>query len=139
MTSQEHALAIVSTHARDIESTYNHACAAVMDADIPVDELDTDALALAFEESRREVLILRAAIRYTTAPASYDGFGTIELGTPACSKGNTNTRYRKVAVQPEHLRWQEQRYFSGLKACIDEDEYQKLRSAGLVMELPSGV
>lgn len=46
----------------------------------------------------------------TGAPADYDGFGTVSVGTaPAPGGGQT----RKVAVRREALVWQRTRYFSG--------------------------
>jgi len=44
----------------------------------------------------------------TTAPKSYDGFGTIELTTGAV---------RNVLIQEKHFTWQSSRYYSGLKSC----------------------
>jgi len=54
--------------------------------------------------------------RYTTAPEAYDGFGTTALGVVA--KMN-NKQYRKVLIDPKHLKWQEMRYASGMCACCD--------------------
>lgn len=57
-------------------------------------------------------------IAYTDAPEAYDGFGTTTLQV----MGKTSSRcvrhahgaIRKVAIHPEHLRWQTTRYESGM-------------------------
>lgn len=51
-------------------------------------------------------------VRYTTAQPSYDGFGTLEL--EVLHKSPRGLHWRKVAIAPEHLEWQESRYGSGL-------------------------
>jgi hypothetical protein len=62
-------------------------------------------------------------IRYTTAPKSYDGFGTIDCGVIA-RDGEKDVRW--VKIQEEHLAWQESRYASGMHCCLDEQAFQRL-------------
>lgn len=49
----------------------------------------------------------------TTAPDSYDGFGTTELFTSKTAEGKTE---RHLAVMKVHFEWQVTRYASGLYA-----------------------
>lgn len=56
------------------------------------------------------------AVRWTTAPANYDGFGTTVL----TQKMVDGRLLRQVAIDPSYLSWQEGRYHSGLHACSKE-------------------
>lgn len=60
--------------------------------------------------------------RITSAPESYDGFGTetVEQLGRLGSRGRT---YRRVSVIEEHEEWQRARYLSGLYVCLPEDEF----------------
>lgn len=49
--------------------------------------------------------------RYTTAPATYDGFGTRTLRIVGVDKAHRAVR--EVRIDDEHLGWQETRYASG--------------------------
>lgn len=53
--------------------------------------------------------------RYTTAPTAFDGFGTIDRGIIAETDSwfGAPKQIRKVEIQPLHLGWQENRYWSG--------------------------
>jgi hypothetical protein len=59
----------------------------------------------------------------TRAPADYDGFGTLTLGT----EGDE----RLVAIRREHLAWQTSRYASGLHG------FQPLQGSGAATECPA--
>jgi len=61
----------------------------------------------------------------TTAPDTYDGFGTATvfiLGTD-----RRGTSWRLVAICPEHWVWQTQRYRSGLHHTVDPAEEPHLK------------
>jgi hypothetical protein len=49
-------------------------------------------------------------IRYTLAPPNYDGFGTNSIAILGVCQGR---ELRQVEILPEHLEWQENRYWSG--------------------------
>ncbi len=72
-----------------------------------------------------------AVIRYTTAPESYDGFGTRTLAVMGKVYENT---IRRVEIKLQHLDWQECRYASGLHYSNTEDEYQRLVKCGIFSE-----
>ena len=61
---------------------------------------------------------------YTTAPADYDGFGTITDDIAGHDKHGKQVR--RVTVDPAYLNWQVMRYTSGLYMAADETEWQKL-------------
>src|ERR1700744_4961641 len=63
-------------------------------------------------------------IRYTTAPAAYDGFGTREIDADA-GRDHRGQVVRKVAIEAQHLDWQERRYGSGLHGCTDEGDARR--------------
>ncbi len=58
--------------------------------------------------------------RYTTAPSSYDGFGTFRTGLKVLD-GIGRALY-EVKILEEHLDWQERRYGSGLHCSLEEEE-----------------
>jgi len=64
--------------------------------------------------------------RFTTAPESYDGFGTRTLCRVEMPKrgprGVYAVWYREVEIDPEYLDWQRVRYASGLHACLTNAE-----------------
>jgi hypothetical protein len=64
---------------------------------------------------------------YTTAPANYDGFGTVEMEADA-GEDNRGLTIRKVAVQHEHLDWQMARYASGLHGVVTAADADVFRS-----------
>jgi len=66
-------------------------------------------LCIIIDEDQPDVFI----IRQTSAPQSYDGFGTISLVD--CGDPDDKANYiRLVAIRPDHLEWQEGRYGSGM-------------------------
>ena len=68
---------------------------------------------------------------FTTAPVDYDGFGTVTLKSPAgCTERGREVRL--VLTPPEHVNWQRARYQSGMHMAVDDAEWQKLVSYGLV-------
>jgi hypothetical protein len=56
--------------------------------------------------------------RWTTAPAAYDCFGTMELATEGEWHGRV---LRRVLMHPEHATYQSDRYASGLHGTSDRD------------------
>jgi hypothetical protein len=53
----------------------------------------------------------------TTAPAQYDGFGTVTLGhADAVTVWPPMPAHRLVLILPEHYEWQARRYISGMFA-----------------------
>lgn len=62
-------------------------------------------------------------IRYTTAPADYDGGGTKSLGIVGLLHGKP---FRQVQIQSDNLAWQEHRYWSGFHRPWPEDEFPNL-------------
>lgn len=66
----------------------------------------------------------------TTAPESYDGFGTFAVGTEPADRDRTRkATLRVVAIAPEHVSWQTMRYASGNEAAVPygSDEHAYLR------------
>ena len=63
-------------------------------------------------------------ILYTTAPADYDGFSTIEL-SPGAGHDNRGKVLRKVSMEPRDKQWQTGRYASGLHGFVPPDEAAK--------------
>ena len=59
-------------------------------------------------------------VAYTTAPAAYDGFGTVEL-VQVAGTDQQGRVIRKVGIRPEHGEWQTQRYGSGMHLTVAED------------------
>ncbi len=57
---------------------------------------------------------------YTTAPAAYDGHGTVEL-TQVAGTDQQGRVIRKVGIRPEHGEWQTQRYGSGMHLTVAEE------------------
>lgn len=70
--------------------------------------------------------------RYTTAPEGYDSFGTFTVAVAGTTKCGHKT-YRRVLIDPVHVRWHEGRYGSGLHPCVDQAEWDKLVGYGLVV------
>lgn len=71
-------------------------------------------------------------VRYTLAPASYDGFGTLDCGVECYEDGGRCRPYRKVSINPAHLEWQTLRYRSGNCVVVDKVGLDELALAGLV-------
>lgn len=66
---------------------------------------------------------------YTTAPESYDGFGTVTVREQV---GTTHGQaVRLVEVQDGYDGWQLARYGSGLHLAVSEEEWAKLVAYGL--------
>ena len=64
-------------------------------------------------------------VAYTTAPADYDGFGTVTL-VPDAGRDLTNGQtLRKVGIRPDAWAWQTSQYASGLHGCIVEETARK--------------
>ena len=59
-------------------------------------------------------------IAYTTAPASYFGFGTTALEACGTYCGKV---VLKIAMRPEHAEWQRQRNGSGMHPTWTEEEF----------------
>jgi hypothetical protein len=69
---------------------------------------------------------------WTTAPESYDGFGT-ETVRIAGHRVNGRRSVREVTTPAVHAEWQRQRYYSGaIYMVADEAEWKKLIDCGLV-------
>jgi hypothetical protein len=70
-------------------------------------------------------------VRITSAPDSYDGFGTetIEVLGRLGTRGRT---YRRVRVAQEHEEWQRARYLSGLYVCLRADEFEQWAEWALI-------
>jgi len=60
----------------------------------------------------------------TTAPAAYDGFGTVEL-SPEVGTDMRGRPLRLVVIQPDHLDWQLSRYSSGLHVACSREEAKR--------------
>lgn len=74
---------------------------------------------------------------YTTAPESYDGFGTrtIETGWNWVSKSNGARRpVRKIVIQDDHLDWQRCRNSSGLHPTWTEEQFKEEKRYGYIEE-----
>ena len=67
-------------------------------------------------------------IRYTTAPDSYDGFGTTSAKTDF--KDNRERHYRCVKIKDDALEWQLNRYGSGLHTALDQHMFKAERERG---------
>ena len=70
---------------------------------------------------------------YTTAPESYDGFGTKTARIAGADKRGREVRL--VETPDAYVEWQRNRYHSGaVYMVVDEVEWQKLVSYGLATE-----
>lgn len=63
----------------------------------------------------------RRVMLYTVAPASYDGFSTVEV-IPDAGRDNHDRVVRLVCLEPRDLDWQTGRYASGMHAYATPDE-----------------
>lgn len=61
-------------------------------------------------------------IMVTSAPESYDGFGTFTIARGGADYAGNRTPLRLVAIQDESLSWQSGRYASGLHSPVRYDE-----------------
>ena len=67
--------------------------------------------------SKYERLFSGRLLARTTAPAQYDGFGTVTLGhADAVTVWPPMPPSRIVLILPEHYEWQARRYISGMFA-----------------------
>jgi len=69
----------------------------------------------------------------TTAPESYDGFGSKTvawLGTRNLPKGRD--QFRRVAIPREHYEWQTARYHSGMYPAFTDLQYHELTESNLI-------
>ena len=73
--------------------------------------------------------------RYTTAPESYDGFGTKTVGVVGYDRGYD---VRLVEIRKDHLGWHEGRYASGGNPCLTESKWKQLVKAGIATETNGG-
>ncbi len=64
------------------------------------------------------------AITYTDAPPEYDGFGTKTLKVVGKRRG---ADVRQVATPTVHLDWQRNRYASGCRIAMGEDDWAAAR------------
>jgi hypothetical protein len=87
-----------------------------------LDEKAAEECIAGYEDGLRSGLIARGAVRYTTAPEAYDGFGTITVRVVGTFAGKP---LRCVAIQPAHLEWQTCRYNSGLHPCWTQAQFYK--------------
>lgn len=69
-------------------------------------------------------------VRYTTAPAAYDGFSTREEF--ACVGHDRDKPVRCISFDAKDEKWQEGRYGSGMHFCVDKTGWQKMVAAGFV-------
>lgn len=68
---------------------------------------------------------------YTTAPETYDGFGT-QTVDPAAGRLKGGTEVRRVETPAVHADWQRNRYFSGaIYLVASEDEWAEHVRLGL--------
>ncbi len=58
---------------------------------------------------------------YTTAPETYDGFGT-ETVAPVAGHTSRGTPVRRVETPAVHAEWQRQRYYSGVIYLVATEE-----------------
>ena len=69
--------------------------------------------------------------RYTSAPESYDGFGTSTrrslIGTEP-----SGASLREVSIEEEYLGWQATRYASGLHSCLTLEELRERVTHGFI-------
>ena len=65
-------------------------------------------------------------MRYTDAPPSYDGFGTIVFETT--EKKTPLGQLRCVMIAKQHLDWQETRYASGMYASLTPQQFHTFYS-----------
>ena len=79
---------------------------------------------------------------YTTAPDSYDGFGTKTVATGWNWQNKSPTLLnltvkpvRKVAIKPEHFQWQSSRYGSGMHPTWTEVQFQEERRYGYIVDV----
>jgi hypothetical protein len=68
----------------------------------------------------------------TTAPESYDGFGTHTVEQLFYRSRATGQRYRVVAVRPDVADWQAARYASAKHAALPRAEFAVWVDLGLV-------
>jgi len=104
---------------RDAEWAFSEALDDDFDGD--VDAL-CEAVRDGFEAGWRDFRATEWATRYTTAPEAYDSFGTVTVKVVGSFLGKP---VRKVAIEPRHVQWHHDRYFSGLHTCWTEQEYHK--------------
>jgi hypothetical protein len=72
---------------------------------------------------------------YTSAPESYDGFGTRTVRIAGYDKRDRPIRL--VETPDEHAEWQRNRYYSGaVYLVVSETEWRKLVDLELVTETP---
>ena len=69
-------------------------------------------------------------LRFTTAPAAYDGFSTREEA--ACVGHDRDKPVRCISFEPKDQKWQEGRNSSGMHFTVDEAAWQKMVAAGFV-------
>ena len=69
-------------------------------------------------------------LRFTTAPAVYDGFSTREES--ACVGHDRDKVVRAISFEPKDEKWQEGRNGSGMHFTVDEAGWQKMVAAGFV-------
>ena len=67
--------------------------------------------------------------RFTTAPVSYDGFGTVRV--KEVGKANKKTVW-EVEIKEDALYWQEMRYGSGMELCLDSEKFNEFVEMGII-------
>ena len=73
---------------------------------------------------------MKTIIRYTTAPETYDGFGTKTLEKDLTAlKSDPRKTVRKVEIPESAQTWQETRYSSGLHLCMSEEDVREIGNA----------
>lgn len=75
-------------------------------------------------------------IRYTNTVVAYDGFGTLEMPPTGLvlRGGGLEDPIRRVAIDPEHLNWQETRYRSGAALSLRLAEVAQFKEMGIICE-----
>jgi hypothetical protein len=68
----------------------------------------------------------------TTAPESYDGFGTRTVEPLSYRSRANGQRYRVVTVRADAADWQAARYASGHHAALPREEFTAWVGLGLV-------
>lgn len=100
-------------------------CEEVAALDATGAQLDVDAIERAWREGHRKHLIASGwLIRWTTAPADYDQFGTGTIEECGEYRGK---KLRSVLLDPMHADYQIGRYGSGLHGSWEEDPRERDR------------
>lgn len=82
-------------------------------------EEQSKLISIQINETKRDYILVE-----TTAPVSYDGFGTFTI-----YKENPASLTRQVLIDSEYLNWQESRYMSGGHSILNKRLWKRITGA----------